>query len=194
MGTIREIKFRPTAVVFDMDGVLANFCAGISFLFNKPLSWEPGLYDFYEEIGMTYALVFKRIEAAAPAFWERLPVEDLAVSLFEALWSLGFPVKIKSQLPAIGTDKAFVGKRHFIFNTLGEARVKHFMPNADLTLLSGPGRILIDDNIEAIREWEAAGGVGVYVKHKYTPRGLKSQAMTWGEIHRYFKPVLEGDV
>ncbi|TVQ82300.1 MAG: hypothetical protein EA357_10105 [Micavibrio sp.] len=99
-------------------------------------------------------------------WWQSMPVYEGAREFYTELKKIG---ETKFLTAPMASPESHYGKAKWItdFDT---ARGKWMLmdmiicPSRDKHYLSGPDRILIDDRIENVRDWEKSGGIGVHHK------------------------------
>ena len=151
----------PYTIYSDYDGVLVDFYRGCREALGKP--WDDPSWNTKEKKDLR-----RKIISATPHFWENLPVERD----YDQYW--GF---IKNFNPHILTayaewDEANSKHGKVLWNAkhtrvphdrlhvvLRESK-KYFAKDHDGSHFGRPN-ILIDDFPQNIKEWDAAGGIGI---------------------------------
>ena len=148
----------------DMDGVLANFVAGVCEVHNRPdpylLPDYKGIFELYEIWEMSPADFWKPL--SKEGFWTNLakmPDADQIVEVVcrkfgaENVCILTSPSLDSRSVP----EKRIWCRRHYpqLASNILFGSAKHF--------LAGPGRVLIDDRDENICEFCEFGGSGILV-------------------------------
>lgn len=154
------------AIYFDMDGVLADFRAGI------------------EKLGIPYVPAETTDKAADDAMWDAVRATphfyaglaeiSSGVALFKSLRAAGLDPEILTAVPKpihniqhAASDKVAWNEEH-----LGPDTRTHICLRAEkINMCGGPDDILIDDQERNIREWREAGGTGVLFRDG-VPDGL----------------------
>lgn len=147
----------------DMDGVLVNFVKGAeSFYHVNPHTHNSEFNRLWSDSDWQ-----TRLKQEWPTFWADL--EPLSQAF--ALWKLIAPfhpailTAIPHWWPAAATGKRIWLKRHFpkfgyhpseTFHAVQREEKQHYAKQRN-----GTPNILIDDHKKNIREWEAAGGIGI---------------------------------
>lgn len=168
-------------VFLDMDGVVADFAAGVANLFGLPLDEVEAAGDrTYKVLGLSKAGFYERLEAAGPEWWAGLPVYPWANRLAAACGAVG-EVYIATS-PQSGCVSAGTGKLAWIKAFLPDAFAgRRFFIGTDKHLLAAPGRVLIDDDPKKCDAFRAAGGRAVLFPRPWnmdrqppgaTPEGL----------------------
>lgn len=145
-------------VLFDLDGVLADFATGVAKLFGKP---APGPDQAGQELavalGVPSSAIWQRIDAQGRRFWEELPATPEADELV-ALARERAEIAIASS-PSQDPASA-AGKLRWIQQRFGRRfRDFHITPRKDL--LAAPGRLLVDDSTDHVTAFRAAGGTAL---------------------------------
>ena len=145
-------------VLFDLDGVLADFAAGVAKLFGKPAPGpELAGQELAAALDVPTAVIWQRIDALGRRFWEELPPTpeaDALVALARERAQIAI-ASAPSQDPA-----SAAGKLRWIQQRFGRRfRDFHITPRKDL--LAAPGRLLVDDHAEHVAAFRAAGGAAV---------------------------------
>lgn len=142
----------------DLDGVLADFTAGLTKIMDEPYSDEQ-----YESSGKYRSKVWETVanyqrSAFGGEMWYELPVlEDLK------LWDY-IKVHDPEILSATGNPEydAEAQKHRWVKEKLGGDVVVNLTRRADQKArYAAKNHILIDDKRKALDPWEAAGGIGV---------------------------------
>ena len=142
----------------DLDGVLADFVAGMTKILGEPYSDEKYESDGKYRSRMWTAVGDYQRSAFGGEIWYELPVlED------GQLWDY---IKIHDPeiLSATGNPEyeAEPQKHRWVAEKLGKDVVVNLTRRADQKAkFAAKNHILIDDKQKAIGPWEAAGGIGV---------------------------------
>lgn len=154
---VQEQKYE---IYCDLDGVLVDF--------------EKGVIDHLgvESSSISKSELFKRI-FKIPTFF--LNLEWLTNGA--ELWQLITPHNpiILTGLPGRGWlgDRNKRHKRQWVSSNLGEQVPCIVVPSVDKQLHSGPTKILIDDQLRNIAQWEAKGGIGILYDHNQFDAALE---------------------
>lgn len=128
-----------------MDGVLADFESRLAEL---GISMDLPRAEFWEKIKET------------PRFWTGMKPMSGAKRLVEHIEKLGVPIEILTS-PAKSDPKCKPGKlvwaRAHGFNFPVKFKLAQYKHE-----FAKPGAVLIDDKAETIRNWNAAGGFGIW--------------------------------
>ena len=143
------------AVFLDLDGVLADFETHLHSEGKANDDGSPKWDDLDH------------------AWWSTMPVFRGAKKFYQDVRALA-PVNYLSA-PIPHAD-CFSGKAQWIVSNMAGARRQSRFALLDLVLcsakdkyfLAGPGRILVDDRIKNVQQWEAAGGIGIHHKGDFT--------------------------
>lgn len=144
-------------IYFDMDGVLADFDRGVEELLH--LERVPQVVRSNESTDELFAAMKE-----CPHYYDRLePIED-GFELFNELYAkYGDRVEILSGVPQDfrGIDTASEDKHNWVRRLLSDTVKINTVLRVEKKLYAREGRILIDDFIVNIKEWENNGGTGV---------------------------------
>lgn len=143
---------RVSEYAFDVDGVLANFSAGVFRLLGRPMPAEYP-WDFVPR-GLW--------ERMGPRFWEGLEPIPAGFALLHQAVALKVPVCFITAPPSTRPDAAYIGKVRWFRKHLPDVDIPR-----DVTFTSGktrlvhPGRVLIDDRQENVDHWRKLGGPAI---------------------------------
>ncbi len=133
-------------IFLDLDGVLADF----ELHAQQEKKYTPtGKIDYD-------ALDYK--------WWSTMPAFDGAKEFYDAARKMGV---VKFLTGPIANEECFSGKAHWV-QTFVPERGKKILKDliicasADKAYLARPNHILIDDRIDNIKAWQAAGGIGIH--------------------------------
>lgn len=147
----------------DMDGVLVDFAAGVQSYWHMDLHANNKTFDKLWKSPDGSA----KLSREWPTFWMDLP----ELSRAQELWRVIQPfhpsilTAIPENWPSSATGKYVWAKRHLPgfgrdpreeFHAVRRSDKQRYAKQAD-----GTPNLLIDDYVANIREWTAAGGVGV---------------------------------
>jgi hypothetical protein len=158
-------------IFFDIDGVLGDFD---SHARARGKMKPDGKVDY---------------EALEQEWWASMPVYDGARALVQAARKLGAVRFLTGPIPS---PTCYGGKAEWVKNFQPEKGRFGLMdliicPASDKGLMAGPRRILIDDRIENVEGWRAAGGIGIHHTGDFTQTFAKvAQAV------RGLKPSMHG--
>lgn len=150
-------------ILLDMDGVLADFPAGVAPLFGLTPEeleavWKPGEWNLCPTLGVSMNDFWKRITEAGERFWLDLlpmPWATKLVSLIEQHCAEWHIISAPSRCPSSHSGKVKWLKREF-----GE-RFDSFALTPHKHLFARPNTILIDDRQTNCDNFEAAGGTSI---------------------------------
>ncbi len=133
-------------VFFDIDGVLGDFDRHLDRHALRGADGNP------------------RWNAVTQQWWQTMPHMQGAQDFF-----MRVAAKLHTRFltaPTLSTD-CFTGKAAWVQTFLpheGKGALKRLIiaPSSDKAYLAGPTRILIDDREKNIKEWVAAGGIGIH--------------------------------
>jgi len=149
----------------DLDGVLCNWTKGVCDLFCVDYK-EPDVYDISKMLGIPQSQMWKKIDEAGYSFWANLEPYPWFNEIIE---------KVKK------VDKNFClltspskcpncvkGKLEWIHNHFGWGfRNYIFAPSQLKQEVAGKNKILIDDRLSNIKEWDDNGGYGILFPQPY---------------------------
>lgn len=147
-------------VILDLDGVLADFDAGVCALFgvDPPIHEHAGA-AINEAIGVSRGQMWARIDRAGRRFWEDLSPTPFADELDQLAQTYGSLFVASS--PSLSPSSA-AGKVRWVQKRYGRNfRDYAVIPRKDL--LAGPDRILLDDTDRHVTAFREAGGKAVLV-------------------------------
>ena len=151
-------------IYFDMDGVLADFNAGIRDLGVEPVDINS---PYTPEKAAAYDRLFNAMRNANHFFRYLKPIPD-GVILFTRLRKiLGDRVAVLTGIPSEkrGIVDAVDDKRIWVDEWLGADVEVIAVPSKEKkNYCKGQGYALIDDSEKNVREWIAAGGSGFLFK------------------------------
>lgn len=146
-------------IMLDKDGVLADFVSAamkVCGLKYDPDQWPKGVYGMEQVTGLPESEIWDRIHSCGSAFWANLKPYPWALHLVTELQKLDDVTiaTVPSPDPSSYAGKIRWLKRHGLFNLPS-------MLGRQKWLLSGPGRILIDDSELNLKLWQQYGGESV---------------------------------
>lgn len=150
----------------DLDGVLADFFAGVCRVFNRPdlaACWPAGEYSCEKVLGITRSEFWRAIEAD-PHFWSSLAAYPWKSPLIDAVRSWGYRPFIcttPSTDPVCAAQKTM-----WIQDHLG-SQWRDYCLCQDKHLLAAPNRILIDDKDENVDLFTEFGGTGILFPQRW---------------------------
>ena len=146
-------------IYFDMDGVLADFDGGVLEYCgfpnisqndpNKPEGFDNKLWAEIKKVGHFY--------------WHLKPMPG-AIEMFNTLYEkYGDKVEILTGIPKPkrGILTAKEDKEAWVSRHLSEKIIVNVVYREEKTDFAGEGKILIDDYLKNVDEWENAGGIGI---------------------------------
>ncbi len=141
-------------IYFDMDGVLADFDRGLREMCNM----EPQPQG--DEA--TDAATFAAVREADHFYLNLQPCEGMLELFAEVRSKYGDKVEILTGVPSARRNipEASKDKREWVKKYIGDDVVVHTVARKEKQEYA-EGSVLIDDYEKNIREWEAAGGVGI---------------------------------
>jgi len=135
----------------DLDGLFADFEAGVVRLTGK----TPDQLDPDE--------MWKAIDAD-PYFFEDLPIMKGSEELWELVKHTN---NLKFLTGATSTQRFRTQKRIWVARRYGSKYEVNVVPSETKSTFAGPGKVLIDDNLDNIDAWIAAGGIGIHHQGDY---------------------------
>lgn len=160
---------RKPVVLFDMDGVLADFVGGALAAHGKELVPSEVVWDFPSQIGFAGAMDPAFWAPLSHAeFWEQLPPLEDGMAAFEAVAArvprerIGF---LSSGIVKGSSD----GKRAWVAKHL-PGWEKHLILGIHKALLAAPCKVLVDDYEPNADGFGAAGGRAVLVPRPWNRR------------------------
>lgn len=172
-------KLVSVTIFCDMDGVLADFDAGVIAAHGKdPVKDQrpAGEWDIATFWGLSQPDFWKPLSSFD--FWANLPVCDGALEFFEGLRNRA-PVALLTN-PSESAD-CVLGKREWIARNLKGWKGPVYFVYGSKKHIAGPGKILVDDKDENVEEWRRCGGAAVLVPRRWNKRhGIIAEAGALG--------------
>lgn len=151
--------FRDTYQIYcDQDGVLADFDARFEHFYGiLPKEYEEkAIREFGEEIGKQK--FWEAIDTnIGVRFWRGIPWMPEGRELWEYIKPLN-PIILTAPSR---NEVSRVGKMLWVKDNLGDNIPVQFKAAKYKHEFAGPGKILIDDRLDTILRWKAAGGIGL---------------------------------
>jgi 5'(3')-deoxyribonucleotidase len=149
-------KTRPRMLFIDMDGVVADIHAGVCKLYGYDLddfneSWPEGVWDLSERCGQTEEQFWDPIHALGADWWRNLPEHEDFSELLHVL--MHTPVPYYFLTDPRGHEGACDGKTAWLRDRFGPT-FDRFIFTGHKYLLSGPGRVLVDDSPMHCFKWQ----------------------------------------
>jgi len=149
-------------VFCDMDGVIVDFIKGANFLTEKSKFGN----DWIELIKKNQDIAWKIINEKKDKFWENLEWLHGGkklwkyIKFYKPIILSAYPYTLED--PEVKINAIF-GKKMWIRKELGELteRKSIICSRKDKSIFSGRNKILIDDDIKNVTEWNKRGGVGI---------------------------------
>jgi 5'(3')-deoxyribonucleotidase len=153
-----------TVIFLDMDGVIVDFVRGCCNLFKvdyKSLVFRG--HDFlHASFGYTYSAFWEAIRREGSEFWKELRPYPSADKIIEKLTERGRVVFCTSPIYA----ESLEGKAAWLNKWYP---YMPFVMTRDKWLVAGPGKVLVDDRLENIMEFESHGGRGILFPRPWNP-------------------------
>lgn len=179
-------------VFIDMDGVLCDFVAGALKEFDA-MHWydrqPPKCLKFYELLNINQYQFWNTINKN-PDFWNSLNPYSHVPELMDTLVEKFGIKKLAIATTPVKHEHCYAGKWKWYAKHIKPKWPIEFIPIVDKSILSRPGRLLIDDQDPNIEKWEKAGGHGLLFpqpwNNLYHERLDKSENSKWLHpgIHR----------
>ena len=181
----------------DVDGVLADFSAGLMRALGVPYDYprspypfKPDVWDYFPELRDRYGITFEQCNAVCTReFWADLWWMFDGRSILRAVTNVFDPTDpidtclLTSPMPNLGSAS---GKMEWVEKNLPLMKKKTIITNMDKGKFAAPDRILIDDYDENINSWRANGGIGVLC-----PRPWNSLCYLADDAAGYIREELE---
>lgn len=148
-------------VFLDLDGVLADFAAGVARLFgvDKDLVVKFGDRS-HEAVGLSQSEFWRRLYADGQKWWVDLPPYPWAARLVEACDAAG-EAWIATSPPKDCTTVGG-GKLEWLKRFVPEVyKNRRYFIGSRKHILAAPGRVLVDDNLSKCEDFRRAGGQAV---------------------------------
>lgn len=177
-------------IFLDMDGVLCDFVSaafsanGVTF---DPETYPRGEFACERVIGCTSREFWRRIDFAGESFWENLDPYPWAVPLFKELTHIGEVIIATS--PS-NSPASYAGKQRWL-RRMGMDHVQS-MFGSRKSLMSKPGRTLVDDGVHNTGPWEREGGRAVLIPQPWNYADLTDDVV--GHVIRHFQAFPESSV
>jgi 5'(3')-deoxyribonucleotidase len=145
-------------IFLDMDGVIADFDAGVRKRYND-FDWHPTEWAIpYADMGTNFKDFWRDLDH--PGFWRELPWTHDGKRIQALVEPMRPIILTAAVMPYAGTGKIQWLKREYP-DVVKDKRFLIAGGHSGKAAVAGPGKILIDDKDENIDEWEAAGGIGI---------------------------------
>lgn len=145
-------------IFVDIDGVLADFVSASIAVHGGQYDEEayPKLeWSIANVLGITESEFWAKIDATEPNFWPNLDPYPWALNLLES-------VRTRGRVSLLSTpskhSSCHSGKRQWVDRWVSDCEL---ILCKSKDLLSGPGRVLIDDNDGNCEKWRARGGTAI---------------------------------
>lgn len=140
---------------FDMDGVLADWSGGFEKKFPELT------YEEFKAMPEKKREVFCKLIDASPDFYFTLePIEPI-VQAFKICAEQDFEIEMLTSVGIYNPDHLIAQKRDWVQKYLGEYKVNTVNSSAEKAQYAHSNTILIDDRLESIDPFVAAGGIGI---------------------------------
>lgn len=175
---------RQKRLLWDLDGVLADWTAGVAILFGRDvadLRSADDTGDLATALGLaSKSAIWARINRAGQDWWANLPPYTDALDMWKRLKPSDVEMGV---LTTSGeTTGCIEGKRAWIRRHLGSqtrwaiATSKHWCANAYT--------MLVDDRVRVLDPFVEAGGQGILMPRKPGPERLAA----WDEVVKWAQP------
>lgn len=166
-------------IFVDIDGVLADFVTAAFSVHGKvfdPETYPRKEWSIANVLGISDREFWRRIDFAGEAFWENL---DLFPHSLEMLEMLSRYDEICFATSPSSSPASYSGKRRWL-QKMGFDLIPA-MFGSKKHLMSGPGRILIDDSPKNCEQWYKSGGTAILFKQVWNT-DEKVDDKTWRSI------------
>lgn len=186
-------------VFLDMDGVVADFTAGLCAAFNIPFTNYPysmphGLWDYVEYVEQYYGVTWDQVKQVCSdrSFWVELPGLPKSDNLYKAL-TLIYEHDVRFLTTSTGDfDAVFDGKREWLegrgWATSHDKRMILLEPGETKEQYARPDTVLLDDQDKNIQDFRHGGGRAILVprpwnnRHRECQGDNQSQAFTAANV------------
>jgi len=166
-------------VFLDMDGVIADFTAGLCATFNIPFTNHPysmphGLWDYVDHVEKKYGVSWAKVSRVCsdPRFWAELPELPGAGSLYRDLIR-HHEVQFLTT-PTGDPDAVFDGKRKWLedrdWAIPHDKRMILLEKGETKEQYARPDVVLLDDQDKNIQEFRHGGGLAILVPRPWNNR------------------------
>jgi 5'(3')-deoxyribonucleotidase len=161
----KENRGKIMRVYCDLDGVLCNWTKGVCDLFSIDYR-EPDVYDITKMLGVPQKQMWEKIDEKGHLFWSNLenyPWFDELIERLKVIDKNFCILTSPSKCP-----NCVKGKLQWIQKKFGNHFRNYIFAPAKLKKeLAGPNKILIDDKLENILDWNNNGGHGILFPQPY---------------------------
>lgn len=163
----------------DMDGVLADFLAGVSKVHNRPLPYDKvesmGVWNIEDLWGISAREFWAPCEGED--FWNTLQKTDEADKIVELAYNTFGEENVAILTAPSSSIYCVPGKQAWVKRHYPELAKKIIFGSAK-QFMAGPERVLVDDRDRNIEEFEKAGGHGIKVPRAWNSE-WKYRHLTW---------------
>jgi len=158
---LEDIKKSDYIIYVDMDGVIADFVAGVDALFKSvgKDKYDESKYEASRKYrDDMWDTISKYQKEHGDTFWLNLPVMEDARELWDYVQQYKHEVLTaagQAQYHAAGQKSKWIAK-HF-----GRVAVHSVATSKEKAKFAAPKHILIDDRQKSIGPWIQAGGIGI---------------------------------
>lgn len=179
-------------ILFDMDGVVANFTKAAMDVHKKSLPYDQIEWNWPAQVG------FK--DATDPAFWEplgntefwaNLPVMEDGFDLFKAVENV-YGIHNIAFLSDASAFASGDGKMIWLKKYFPEYQ-KRVVFTKYKDLVASPDKLLIDDNDENVRRFDDAGGKAIVLPRPWNRRRSEVRGTTF-DHNQLMKEIHEARV
>lgn len=182
-------------IFLDMDGVLVDLLSAIESYFCLPAGklYKTKIpHSIHLDVGMTKEDFWNKFDNID--FWASLPKYPWSDDLIHCCLNkidLGYRTMILTSPSKIAVNSAtgklmWLNKHYPFFISANEVIITN-----NKNSLAGDGRILIDDTIKKVNEFEYAGGKGILFPQKYNKCCINEMFETPKSVEEVFK-IIEG--
>lgn len=174
-------------IYLDLDGVACDMIpAAVRRLGLPPtFRWPAGVWDVTEATGVPRDEFYARI--ADHAFWaDEIQPTRAARDIFNAAAALVGLANIRILTCPTSSPFSASGKLAWVTRHFPELRQHQVMLACNKAEVAGPGRVLLDDQPENVRDWRLAGGDAILVPAVWNPRGKEDPLAAVTDLRRLF--------
>lgn len=154
-------------IFLDLDGVLANFVKAARIAHGIPWG-EEFEWDFWHSWGLTDSEFWSKCSGIK--FWSDIDPFDHTRLLYETCNKRANTFILTAPTKTAHAE-CCAGKSIWCQRVL-KCHPQHVLPIYDKWLVSGEGRLLIDDKQENCESWERHGGKALLWRTPHSPQGL----------------------
>ena len=181
-------------IFYDMDEVL-NFMSKLAIEhynkdFNDNFDWRNNSSWWWDDAPKANREYFIKL-TNKPGFYYTAELQKDGAIFMEKLIKEGFDVRILTYPQWNGTcaqEKEMWTKHNLPFFDMEKMTMCK-----DKWLLAGPDRVLLDDNVKNLMEWENHGGIAVAYDHAFNKEWQGARVKNHEEFYNFIKNLKRGD-